>query len=252
METIKCEKCGCVMEIASEVCPECGASVRQEEPKVEPQQAHEAPTKEPQQAGVRAPFKGLEEELRNNLALQKKNPSRMVTTYVDHFIKDEEGKQRDILYDYLEVAAANITNCVFKHEDGEEVFAGTLNDGKGHLMMQFILLDHEDAYKRFQALECAKLFTVEKSSNGLYYYSVDCGEDVHLAAEIFTKVAMDVYELPATVPVNKFFSSTYYTKRATVKEAKNNSVLHYKPTRGGFFKNVGRALKFAFPELRKK
>lgn len=241
METIKCEKCGCVMEIASEVCPECGASVSQGEPK-----------SKPQQAGARVPFEGLEEELRNNLALQKQNPSRMVTTYVNRFIKDEEGKRRDILYDYIEVAAANITNCVFKHEDGSEVFAGTLNDGKGHLMMQFYFLDTEEDYKRFQALDCAKLFTMEESPAGTYYYSIDCGEDVHLAAEIFTKVAMDVYELPTTVPVNKFFSSTYYTKRATVKEAKNRSVLFYKPTRGGFFKNVGRALKFAFPEFRKR
>lgn len=238
METIKCEKCGCVMEIASEVCPECGASVSQGEPKAEPQQAE-----------ARAPFKGLEEELRNNLALQEKNPSRMVTTYIDRFIKDEEGKQRDILYDYLDVAAANITNCVFKHEDGSEVFAGTLNDGKGHLMMQFYFLDTDEEYKRFQVLECAKLFTMEESPAGTYYYSIDCGEDVHLAAEIFTKVAMDVYELPTTVPVDEFFSSIYYTKRAAVKEAKNHSVLHYKPTRGGFFKNVGRGLKFAFPEF---
>lgn len=241
METIKCEKCGCVMAIASEVCPECGASVSQGEPKAEPQQA-----------GARAPFKGLEEELRNNLALQEKNPSRMVTTYIDRFIKDEEGKQRDILYDYIEMAAANITNCVFKHEDGEEVFAGTLNDGKGHLMMQFYFSDQDEDCKRFQALECAKLFTKEESPAGIYYYSIDCGEDVHLAAEIFTKVAMDVYELPTTVPVDKFFSSTYYTKGAAVKEAKNSSVLHYKPSRGGFFKNVGRALKFAFPEFWEK
>ena len=227
METIKCEMCGCVMAIASEVCPECGASVSQGEPKAEPQQS-----------GARVPFKGLEEELRNNLALQEKNPSRMVTTYVDRFI-EEEGKQRDILYDYLDVAAANITNCVFKHEDGSEVFAGTLNDGKGHLMMQFYFLDTDEEYKRFQVLSPA----------GTYYYSIDCGEDVHLAAEIFTKVAMDVYELPTTVPVDEFFSSIYYTKRAAVKEAKNHSVLHYKPTRGGFFKNVGRGLKFAFPEF---
>lgn len=237
METIKCEMCGCVMAIASEVCPECGASVSQGEPKAEPQQS-----------GARVPFKGLEEELRNNLALQEKNPSRMVTTYVDRFI-EEEGKQRDILYDYLDVAAANITNCVFKHEDGSEVFAGTLNDGKGHLMMQFYFLDTDEEYKRFQVLECAKLFTMEESPAGTYYYSIDCGEDVHLAAEIFTKVAMDVYELPTTVPVDEFFSSIYYTKRAAVKEAKNHSVLHYKPTRGGFFKNVGRGLKFAFPEF---
>lgn len=241
METIKCEKCGCVMAIASEVCPECGASVSQGEPKAKPQQS-----------GAQVPFKGLEEELRNNLALQKQNPSRMVTTYIDRFIKDEEGKQRDILYDYIEMAAANINNCVFKHEDGSEVFAGTLNDGKGHLMMQFYFLDTDEDYKRFQVLECAKLFTMEESPAGTYYYSIDCGEDVHLAAEIFTKVAMDVYELPTTVPVDKFFSSTYDTKRAVVKEAKNRSVLFYKPTRGGFFKNVGRALKFAFPEFRKK
>lgn len=49
METIKCEMCGCVMAIASEVCPECGASVSQGEPKAEPQQS-----------GARVPFKGLE------------------------------------------------------------------------------------------------------------------------------------------------------------------------------------------------
>ena len=126
------------------------------------------------------------------------------------------------------------------------------HDGKRHLMMQFYFSDNEDAYKRFQALECAKLFTKEESPAGIYYYSIDCGEDVHLAAEIFTKVAMDVYELPTTVPVDKFFSSTYYTKGAAVKEAKNSSVLHYKPSRGGFFKNVGRALKFAFPEFWEK
>ena len=119
-------------------------------------------------------------------------------------------------------------------------------------MMQFYFSDQDEDCKRFQALECAKLFTMEESPAGIYYYSIDCGEDVHLAAEIFTKVAMDVYELPSTVPVDKFFSSTYDTKRAAVKEAKNSSVLHYKPTRGGFFKNVGRALKFAFPEFRKK
>lgn len=193
METIKCTECGCVMGAASEVCPACGTSIinqvgnnMADELQQYPRET-EAITKAEERMTT---FVSLVDELQHNLSLQRSKPTQMVDTYISFW--DETMNVRKELKDIYETICIPITNCVLRHYDGEEVFKGSINDGQPHLMMQLIFTDFGEELDRFKQLDCYKLFHMEKDNSGLLYYSIDCGEDVQKAAEIFTAIHVSV------------------------------------------------------------
>lgn len=247
METIKCTECGCVMGASSEVCPACGTHVVKQVEKSMTEETQQPPleietiTTPEEEMAV---FVGLVEELQNNLSIQRAKPSQMVDTYINFWDKDMT--VRKDLNDFYEIASIPITNCVFSHYDGEEVFKGSLNDGQPHLMMQFFFTDFGDELDRFKQLDCYKLFHMDKDNSGLLYYSIDCGEDAQEAAEIFTAIYVRVFDAPFNL-INSFITDKKGdSKKEAAKDARNNSFLHYKKPKFGALKNFRKAFKKTF------
>lgn len=189
-------------------------------------------------------FPNLEAELNNNLSIQRANPQRMVETHINIF--DENMKVKEGYEDAHELGAGyTITNCVFSPKDGKPVFEGTLNDGEPHLMMQFLFPNFGEEYDNFKRLDCYGLFTVEES-NGLLYYSLDCGEDANKAAEIFTKVLEETFGVS-----NDFYDSFFTDKKGkskdkAAKEARDKSELYGKNHKPSLFRNLKAGIDNAF------
>lgn len=221
METIKCEKCGQVMGAASEACPKCGTKIIKADYQT---QVEEVEVEEqPKQGEVQTIFTGLEAELNNNLDFQRANPNKMVKTCID--ILDDNMNIKEGYEDAHEIGAGYaISNCVFSPQDGSEVFAGTLNDNKPHLMMQFQFVDFLDEYANFKKLDCFSLFTEELAGEQLFY-SLDCGDNASKAAEIFTKVLVGAYGAKITTFDSFFTDKKGCSKEKGQQEARDNSLL---------------------------
>ncbi len=247
METIQCIKCGCVMGAASEVCPACGTPVIKQVEKrmTEETQQHpleiETITTPKEEMAV---FVGLVEELQNNLSFQRTKPSQMVDTYINFW--DKNMNVREDLKEVFETECIPITNCVFSHYDGEEVFKGSLNDGQPHLMMQLIFTDFGEELDRFKQLDCYKLFHMEKDNSGLLYYSIDCGEDAQNAAEIFTAISVRVFDAPFNLIDSFITDKKGDSKKEAAKDARNNSYLHHKKPKFVALKSFRKAIKKTF------
>lgn len=189
-------------------------------------------------------FPNLESELNNNLSIQRSNPQQMVETHIN--ILDEHMKVKEGYEDAHEYGAGyTITNCVFSPKDGQPVFEGTLNDGKPHLMMQFLFTNFGEEYDNFKRLDSYSLFT-EEEANGLLYYSLDCGEDASKAAEIFTKVLVGTYGITVSTFDSFFTDKKGMPKEKAAKEARNNSVLYGKKHGPSFFRNLKAGIDSAF------
>ncbi len=246
METIKCTECGCVMGVASESCPACGAPVINQKEKnmtIDIQQKDSTEI-ETMPKGEMTAFAGLVEELENNLSIQKAKPLQMVDTYINFWAKNMN--VREELKDIYETICMPITNCVFSQYDGEEVFKGSLNDEQPHLMMQLVFTDFGEELDRFKQLDCYKLFHMDKDNSGLLYYSIDCGADAQQAAEIFTAIHVSVFDAPFDL-INSFITDKKGDlKIEAAKDAKNNSFLLYRKPKFGAFKNFRKAFKKTF------
>lgn len=189
-------------------------------------------------------FPNLESELNNNLSIQRSNPQQMVETHINIF--DEKMKVKEDYEDAHEFGAGNaITNCVFSPKDGKPVFEGTLNDGKMHLMMQFLFTNFGEEFNNFKQLPCYGLFT-EEEVNGLHYYSLDCCEDASKAAEIFTKVLVGTHGITISTFDSFFTDKKGMSKDKAAKEARNNSVLYGKNHKSSFFRNLKAGIDNAF------
>lgn len=244
MKTIKCEKCGQVMGAASEACPRCGTKIIKAEYQT---QLEEAVVEEQSQQGeVQTTFTGLEAELKNNLDFQRANPKKMVKTYIN--ILDDNMNIKEGYEDAHEIGAGyDISNCVFSPQDGSEVFAGTLNDNKLHLMMQFQFVDCIDEYANFKKLDCFSLFTEELAGEQLFY-SLDCGDNASKAAEIFTKVLVGAYGAKITTFDSFFTDKKGCSKDEAQQEARDNSFLlgKSKPSAFRLVRNIKKGFDNAF------
>lgn len=244
MKTIKCENCGQVMGAASEACPKCGTKIIQVERQTQAEEV--AVEKQPQQSEVQNIFTGLEAELNNNLDFQRANPKKMAKTCIN--IYDENMNIKEGYEDAHEIGAGYaISNCVFSPQDGSEVFTGTLNDNKPHLMMQFQFVDFLDEYANFKRLDCYSLFTEEVAGEQLFY-SLDCGDDARKAAEIFTKVLVGAYGAKITTFDSFFTDKKGCSKEEAQQEARDNSFLlgKSKPSAFRFVRNVKKGFDNAF------
>lgn len=244
METIKCEKCGQVMGAASEACPRCGTKIVKVEPQTQLEEV--AVEKQPQQSKIQTIFTGLEAELNNNLDFQRANPQKMVKTCIN--IYDENMNVKEGYEDAHEIGAGyTITNCVFSPQDGSEVFTGTLNDNKPHLMMQFQFMDFLDEYSNFKKLDCFSLFT-EEEANGQLFYSIDCEDDARKAAEIFTEVLVEAYGAELSTFDSFFTDKQGCSKEKAQQEAKDNSLLLGKSKTSAFrfVRNIKKGFDNAF------
>ena len=208
METIKCEKCGQIMGAASEACPVCGTLVAQNMTV----QAFLNDNKS---------FRGLGEALQENIERQLKNPKTMIETTLDisKFMDEDDnirdGYDEDVVYNLMNVP---ITNCLFREHNGAEIFAGTMNDGEAHLMMQFYVTEGTEEYDKFKALDTLSLFVEEKNGK-IHSYSVDCGNNVELAAETYTKVLMTAFDADYDL-YDSFMTVEGTSKKDAQKQAK--------------------------------
>lgn len=107
---------------------------------------------------------------------------------------DTEGFQlQDIL--------AWFTNCCFLPSTGEEVFPGTLTDGKPHLMMHITLMEvaDEEEIKRLIASSIYPklthfIITFHKGVANHHFY-IDCGEDAAEMTSICKAIMTEVYDM---------------------------------------------------------
>lgn len=85
-----------------------------------------------------APYGKLVNELYKNLSLQAQNPDKIVETRfeVSFDQTQEEINEETIDTIITKLNQGVITNCLFK-KSGKELFKGTKDDGRAHLMMQF-------------------------------------------------------------------------------------------------------------------
>ncbi len=209
MKTIKCEKCGQVMGAASEACPVCGTPVAQNITT----QAFLNENKT---------FRGLVEALQENLTMQTKKPKNFIETILDisKFL-DEDDNVREGYDDnlvYGELLNIPITNCLFKEHNGAETFRGSMNDGLSHLMMQFFVTEGTVEFDKFRGLDVFSQFLDEKNGKK-HTYSIDCGSNAELAAEMYTKVLMTVFDADYDL-YDTFMTIGGMSKKNVQKQAK--------------------------------
>lgn len=213
METIKCKECGQVMGAASEACPVCGTPVAQNMTV----QAFLSDNKT---------FRGLVEALQENLTLQAKKPKNYIETILDitKFIDEDYNVREGYDWNYVYGEIMNIveffpiTNCLFKQHDGAEIFKGSMNDGLSHLMMQFFVKEGTEEFGKFKGLDIFSQF-VDNKSGKKHTYSIDCGSNAELAAEIYTKVLMTVYNADFET-CDKFTTWSHGSKKKNQKKAR--------------------------------
>lgn len=135
----------------------------------------------------------LVNELYKNLSLQAQNPDKIVETRVEISFDQMPEEINEEIVDTINTKLDQgvITNCLFR-KNGKELFKGTKDDGRAHLMMQFKVNFKSEAYKKFQALDFYDDFT-DREDDVFQVLSIDCGDNAKQAAKIYTSVLTNVF-----------------------------------------------------------
>ena len=154
----------------------------------------------------------LVNELYRNLSLQAQHPDKMVETWIEASFDQipEEINEETIDTIITKLDQGVITNCLFK-KNGKELFKGTKDDGRAHLMMQFKVDFKSEAYKKFQALDFYDDFT-DREDDVFQVLSIDCGDNAKQAAKIYTSVLTNVFGV-CFEPWDTFITNVGSTKK---------------------------------------
>lgn len=158
------------------------------------------------------PYGKLVNELYRNLSLQAQHPDKMVETWIEASFDQipEEINEETIDTIITKLDQGVITNCLFK-KNGKELFKGTKDDGRAHLMMQFKVDFKSEAYKKFQALDFYDDFT-DDEDDVFQVLSIDCGDNAKQAAKIYTSVLTNVFGV-CFEPWDTFITNVGSTKK---------------------------------------
>ena len=154
------------------------------------------------------------------LELFAENLKKGLTCAVEHQLADPNGvlwcdsdcvamfgDDDEAMSEFLESEESNIvgeivssiTNSLFRTDNGEDVFAGTSNDGKPHLMLDLTFyesMDYKDIVDRFQLNPVFEKFTTvhyrSKFCREMHCY-IDCGDDVDQMVDIVKILVRDAY-----------------------------------------------------------
>lgn len=167
-------------------------------------------------------YRALVEALQENVIGQRKNPKKVIQTFVDlmKVMEDgnmKEGYNEDIVCSMVDI---RIENCLFRESDGTEVFSGTLNDGLVHLMFQFSLIEETEECDRFTASDMYAQFADDKNGN-IHTFSIDCGDNIELAAEIYSRILIETFD--SNYDLYSFTTSVESSKKDAQKKALKNA-----------------------------
>lgn len=133
-----------------------------------------------------APYRKLISELHNHLSLQVHNPDKVIATRLEVPGKEFAEVIRD--RELLKTQLGSITNCMF-NKNGKELF----NDGRRHLIVQFMTHPKMEEYEKFKDLEFYPEFIETPNGTPLHTLSIDCGDNAKRAAEIYITVMAHVF-----------------------------------------------------------
>lgn len=172
----KCKNCGAVVSDTANYCTECGTKIERKNT----DNGNEM-------------FKGTIANLRKTITefvqKQYENPKdafsvsfdfdKMEDNFVDEENEDEENA-------IMTEIAGGITNCCFLPDSGDEVFPGTMNDGKVHLMLEYLIDEREDYSSRVLPIMFASsvfekfiyIKTDFKNRASIHHFYADFGEDI--------------------------------------------------------------------------
>ena len=85
-------------------------------------------------------------------------------------------------------------------------------------MMQFFVTEGTDEFDKFKSLDIFSLF-VDDRSGKIHTYSIDCGSNAELAAEIYTKVLMTTFDADYDL-YDAFMTVEGMSKKDAQKQAK--------------------------------
>ena len=132
MATI-CKNCGAVVSDTANFCTECGTKIE----RVSTDNGNEL---------LKETIANLRTTISELVQKQYENPKGAFSISFDFDKMDddfveEENEENAIMTEI----AGGITNCCFLPDSGDEVFPSTMNDGKAHLMLEY-LIDEREAY----------------------------------------------------------------------------------------------------------
>ena len=173
MTTI-CKNCGAVVSDTANYCTECGTKIERESTDNGNEMFKET-------------IANLRKTITEFVQRQYENPNGAFSVSFDFekmegdFV-DEENEENAIMTEI----AGGITNCCFLPDSGDEVFPGTMNDGKAHLMLEY-LIDEREAYSTriLPSMLSSSVFekfiyikTDFKNRPSIHHFYVDFGEDI--------------------------------------------------------------------------
>lgn len=129
----------------------------------------------------------------------------------------------------------HFANCCFYPKTGGEVFSGTMNDGKAHLMFD-IPIDEKLSSEWFKNMLSSSVYTkfVHHQDGETHHFYVDCGEDVAAMVGIIEALLVEVYEVHLT-NVWMFESVIVGKKKSIQREAVRAAMKRNKSLRKGGF-----------------
>ena len=201
-----CTECGAKIEkeeksIAQRVCPNCGVTVSDTAnfctkcgTKIEQTKAYEGNDM------FNETIHNLRGTVIEFLQKQRENPQEAFSISFD-FDKMEDliecENEEDLIMTEI---AGSIANCCFLPDNGNEVFSGTLNDGKAHLMLEY-RIDETETYSArvlpaFLASSVSNKFTYLKSDfknrASIHHFYADFGDEVDEIMNACETLIMDL------------------------------------------------------------
>ena len=173
MTTI-CKNCGTVVSDAANYCTECGTKIERESADNGNEMFKET-------------ISNLRTTISELVQKQYENPKGAFSIAFDFDRMDddfveEENEENAIMTEI----AGGITNCCFLPDGGDEVFPGTMRDGKAHLMLEY-LIDERETYSTriLPSMLSSSVFekfiyikTDFKNRPSILHFYVDFGEDI--------------------------------------------------------------------------
>ena len=174
MATI-CKNCGAVVSDTANYCTECGTKIERESTDNGNEMFKET-------------IANLRKTITEFVQRQYKNPNGAFSVSFDfEKMEDDFVDEENVENAIMTEIAGGITNCCFLPDSGDEVFPGTMKDGKAHLMLEY-LIDEREAYSTrilpsmLSSSVFEKLIYIKtdfKNRPSIHHFYVDFGEDIN-------------------------------------------------------------------------